>query len=301
MKLTQWIDALVHWVAALPDFYKAALLASIPAFITAGAAIVSVYLTNRRHEQRLARQLKAEHEERKVEREMALRKQIFLDATEALVAGLSGLNKHADLGLTREQLYEGFADKRAAIAKVHLIGCADTVKAVLAFQNELTLATSRLTLQREVLLKMQNRLKGLEEQIHQSIAVRSKWVEIAEDLAKTANTDDERWKFINTRFEDEQKKIDGAFAQHDAIGEKFQADWLNFSAACIQESTHVSRFLIPAVAAVRSELGLPLDMELYRKSFEENLETQQQVIRDFLARANDELFAKGQELEQRDS
>ena len=130
-----------------------ALIEKIPATfwgVVVGSffTITGVLLTNRSNTNRLRIQLDHDREIKKEERELTLRKEIYLAAAEAISSGIQMIGSIANLNVSYDKLMESFSEKAPAIAKVNVIANEDTIKALTAFMEELTSGLLRLSHQR---------------------------------------------------------------------------------------------------------------------------------------------------------
>jgi hypothetical protein len=111
--------------------------------VTLLATLSGVFVENYFQNKRLQAQLAHEREMKDREREMSLRKDIYLEAAEAVQAGLLAVNRFANPETPHEKLIEGYLDKAPSLAKVHIIAKEETVTALVVF----TAALDMLTLQ----------------------------------------------------------------------------------------------------------------------------------------------------------
>ena len=130
-----------------------ALIEKIPATfwgVVVGSffTITGVLLTNRSNTNRLRIQLDHDREIKKEERELTLRKEIYLAAAEAISSGIQMIGSIANLNVSYDKLMESFSEKAPAIAKVNVIANEDTINALTAFMEELTSGLLRLSHQR---------------------------------------------------------------------------------------------------------------------------------------------------------
>lgn len=282
------MDPIVKLFTELPDTSKAAIIASIMTFvgvvIAAMAAFLGVYVTHCGHERRFRRQLEHDKELKRIEREMALRKEIFLDAAEAIVAGIGAVARYADLKVPHDELTKEFNEKRSAIAKVHIIAREETVYAVSAFMDELSATIIRLSLSRQPLIQMQSRLNILEDQIQIFGKEKDRLIELMKQLNFEGNTEQHRWDFVKNTFEFEDKRVIEANQEHQSLSLTLRTAHLNFLEVCYESSSQISKLLIPAVREVRSELELPFDELRYSQMIENSSNQQTQLIKEFIAK-----------------
>jgi len=243
------LQQVVELFARLPDTLKAVIIASVVTFVgtsvAALVALIGVLVTNRGHEKRFRRQLEHDQEQKRLEREMSLRKEVYLDAAEAIMSSLAALGRLADVAVPQDELAKQFSEMTGALAKVHIIGSSATLSAVSIFSTELTSAVLDLSLARYPLLQKQAQLKIMEDQTQSS-------------------------------------------AEQSKIRSEFENEWLAYVQRCYETSTRLSQFLVPAMRSVREELDLPFDAEAYERLVEASLHRQNQAMREFLRRVQEQ-------------
>lgn len=79
-----------------------------------------VFLTNRSNDRRLRAQLAHDREIRSRERELSLRKDIYMSAAEAISAGLNAIARFSDLEVPHNQVAAFYLEKSSSIAKIML-------------------------------------------------------------------------------------------------------------------------------------------------------------------------------------
>jgi hypothetical protein len=135
------------WFALIPAAFWGVVFGS---FFT----ILGIWLTNRANDRRLERQLAHDRDLKRRERELSLRKEIYLDVAEAVVAGSQTMARFTDLSIPSERVMDTFTDKVGAIGKAHVIASPATMRALTAFTTALTVAGVELALKRAPLLRL---------------------------------------------------------------------------------------------------------------------------------------------------
>jgi len=274
----------------------ASLVESIPAtfwgvIIGAFFSLGGVVITNRSNDRRLRAQLAHDREVRNRERELSLRKDIYLDAAEAISAGLNAIARFADMDVPYNQLTAGYMEKAASVAKVHVIAREDTAKTVTAFLGELTSAYLRLLPKRFVLGQQKAQLELLKQQIDTFGKERDRMVELMRQFNLEGSNDQRRWTVIQNNFDFESKRVADTATKHDAVAGDFYKQQLQYMKECVDENARLSRLLVPVLSAVRAELELPLDERAYMDIIDDNIQKQEARIDDFL-RAAQQLAAQ---------
>jgi hypothetical protein len=266
---------------------QAAIIAAIVtlsgAIFAATATLVGVYITHRGNERRFTKQLEHDREQKRTEREMAIRKEVFLDAAEAIVAGIGIITRYADLKIPADDLAKEFSEKRSAIAKLHLIAREETVYSVSLFMSELSEAILQLSLRRQALIQLQTRIVFLDREIEGSGREKERLIDLMRQLNFDGNIEQRRWDYLKNNFSFEEKREMEAILEKQTLNEKLEGEWIAFTRQCFELSSTVSKLLIPVVKAARDEIKMPLDENKYRQIIEQSLLQQDKMIMDFLS------------------
>ncbi len=251
----------------------------VGAFLSLGGVV----LTNRANDRRLRAQLVHDRDLRNRERELSLRKEIYLAAAEAVSAGLAAVGRFANLDIPHDQLAEEYLKKSPSIAKVHVIATEETARAVAALTGELSIAYLRLSAKRFPLIAHKQHLAFLAEQMVAFARERDRMLELMKQYNLQGQVDQRLWDVIKNSFEFEQERITDVAKNHSELAAALYAKQLEYAQGCMAEVIRLSRLQLPALAAVRRELELPIDEDAYSKVMEDGLKKQEASVRDFLA------------------
>ena len=263
------------WLEVIPAAFWGIVVGS---FFTLGG----VFLTNRANDRRLKAQLDHDRILKNRERELSLRKDIYLAATEAVAAGLSATARFADLSIPHDKLIERYIEKSSAIAKVHVIAREDTIKALANLISELGATYLRLIVKRYPLIAQRQRLELILGQVNSFGKERDRMLELIKQFNIDGTNDKRRWEVIQNAFDFEQNRIAKALEEHKAISEDLRVKQLQYLRECFSENTKLNHLMVPALVAIRGELELPVDETTYRQVMEENLRKQEESLVDFL-------------------
>lgn len=270
-----WLNKFVEIVAMVPGLFWGVIIGS---FFSLGG----VMLSNRASDRRLRAQFEYERELRNHDRELALRKDIYLAATEAISAGLESVAKMADLEIPTKEISEGYLKRAPAIAKIHVIGNEDTIKAVINISSELAKTHMQLSVKRGLLLSKKQEITNLDEMIAKFGQDRDRMLELMKEYNLRGLVDENLWKTIDGNFKFEAERFDGALEQKTNLSAALFADQLNCLKECIEELNRLSRLLPSVVVAVRKELEIPIDEENYERIIEESITNQTVNVTQFL-------------------
>lgn len=267
----------MDWDSAL------AAISKIPATfwgVVAGSFFTSlgVWLTNRSAIRRHREQLKHDTKQRRVDREQALRKEIYLAATEATSAGMISVTRFADLDLPNASITTPFTERAPSIAKVHVIATVPTAQAVERLTRELGAAYSRLIVQRVPLVFAKSQLTAIEHTVEEINKESARWVEMMKQ-ENLAGRDEHRWAWIQRNYEFEQKRLKETMEERDRLRPELTQTHLNFLEICTRESFNLQEFTLPALIAIRQELGFAADESEIRRIFEQGRVAQAEILR----------------------
>src|ERR1700730_10473932 len=210
------------------------LLGRIPsAFwgVVAGSVftLTAVILTNRANDRRARAQFQHDQDLRTKERELVLKKDIYLSATEAISAGLRAVAALSNLDLAYDQLMQPYVDKSTAIAKVHIIGNEETLKAVATISSELQGTFMRLIIKRIPLTQMKQRIIIPSQQIANFEKERDRILELIKDHNIEGSPDQRRFKVLQGNFEFNQKHVLEGIKERNKLESTLRREQLSYA------------------------------------------------------------------------
>jgi hypothetical protein len=256
--MPDWMLVAIDLIKTIPGVVWGAVLAALIAF---GATT----LTNRNSRKQLRMQLIHDAQQRDRERALALKRDVYLPAAEALVGGQQVLgelvNLEVELGEVQQVINKAFA----AASKVHVVGNEHTVRALLAFLGALVPAYF------EVLqLRLPIALRANQAKLHRSIADKAaadlvRTTELMKQFNLSGQTDRAAWDRL-VRQSDSERKIMQEYAAKAAelLGANTAASHAMGTRAA-ELAVEVGRYFPDAVIAARNELSLPIDEATYRQ------------------------------------
>ena len=174
----------------------------IGGFFTLGGII----LTNRARDRGIQVQLADDRKLKNREREMELRKDIYLAAAEAASAGLIAVTRFANLDTPDEKLTEDYLTKSPSIIKVHIIANEETVRAVTNFTAELGVAFLRLFAKRLPLVLQKQQIEFLRAQVDISHKENSRTLELQKQYNIEGLADPRKWDVLQQNFKFEHAR-----------------------------------------------------------------------------------------------
>lgn len=258
MTTQDWIDIAVKAVAEGADTLIAALLG-------AAFAVVGVVLSNRAN----LRSLHAQHEHdrsvRKLEYELAAKREVYMQAAEAISAAMTAVSSFSHLDRDHEELVDPYIAKSDALAKVHVVATAETASHFMGFMRAVATAIMELSIERAALLVVRGTMLDRREAMKRHNASRDQYLELMRQMNLHGERDYRKWQFLKNGFEFEQDNASKAAADHDQILSELRPKHVALVKRCFVEQRRLQALLVPLVAAVRSELQLPVDVDAYSK------------------------------------
>lgn len=245
-------------------------------------SILGVALTNRASTSRLRDQFEHEREVKTSERELALKKEIYLGAAEAMAAAMAGMNNIPNLEMPHEKVLAQYQEKSPAISKLHVVANFPLLQATLEFTGAFSRATLKAFAKRAQLLLKVNRITNLDKVIVRHANEADGFLELIKQHNINGINDQKKWEVLNGNFEFAQKQREKAIAQAAALREELSILKIEFSRECILATTELAPLLFPFLAAVRDELKIPEASNAYRESVEKILTEQRSAFDQFL-------------------
>ena len=230
--------------------------------------IIGVVLTNWSNAKRLRVQLEHDRGLKNRERDLSLRRDVYLAAAEAISAGMGAVGRFGDLSVSHEKLMQPFTEKAPAIAKVHIVANDNTIKAVVSFMEELTGIFLRLSSTRIKLGSLQQRLLFIQEQIRLASKERDRVVALMKELNLAGIHDQQRWAVVQHDFEFEGQRVDKLLKEQSVLQEELFPAQLRFVGECVAQIAVLNRLLTPVIGLVRAELELPFNESAYAEVVE---------------------------------
>lgn len=218
-----------------------------------------------------------------INREKEIKKEVYMEAVEAITISQNIISNLANLSLTEEDISKDFAKYSGKIAKIQLVGERDTVKAVTTFTAAIGTAFLDLMLERSTLVR-----RKVDIQIAQNFINKHQGeIERYRSLMKSMNVDgtlDQKTKdHINRCMMFEVDQREQYSKELDVLWISQNEEHLAFVKQCMDRFFDVSELLPPAVLCARKELDLEIEKEDYEAIFLENINRGRDAFAKFLS------------------
>ncbi|MEK6801916.1 MAG: hypothetical protein AABZ34_04520 [Nitrospirota bacterium] len=266
----------------------------IGGLITLIGALGGVILTNRAHDLRLQMQLAHDRELKNRDREMSLRKEVYLAAAEAISAGLMAVGRFANLEITHDKLTEDYQSKAASLAKINVVAKETTMRAVSMFSSELGATFLRLFVKRFPLIRQMQETAFLKGQIEAGLKEQTRILELIKQYNLDEIKDQGKWDWLQKSFDFERRHFEETAKKAGKLEATLYPNQLKFMEECAEETVRIARLLAPVIVSVRKELELPIDEVEYDRLLEEQIARQSETIREFSQQVQSLLASEAQ-------
>jgi hypothetical protein len=238
-------------------------------------------------------ELRHDATQRDRERQMTLRREVYLPAAESASRLQGILGQLVDLTVSNQILARESLDHVTTMARITVVGSDKTVKAVYSLLSEFNSAFADLSLRRIALTTRQRRLDEVAQALQMTSAEQNRWLDILRGLDPNQRTDPSFWNVVKENLDRLLRQHEEYSTEHEALLTSQLPDRLEFADACLTRALNVAERIPSAVFAVRQELELPLDEEGFLRIHSEGLDKTKAIFRDFVATIRSE--ARGQE------
>ncbi|MFZ1802506.1 MAG: hypothetical protein WAU05_01170, partial [Nitrospira sp.] len=171
-------------------------------------ALGGVMLTNRAHAQRLKEQFAHEREVKNREREMSLRKEVYLDAIEAVTARFIAIGHFSNLEIKDDKILEEYRRKALSLGKIIIIAKVETVGAISNLAGELEATFLRLTAKRLPLLFQSQEIVVRRALVDGFLKEQTRMLELIKQHNTDGPRDQQKWKVLQDQFDFESRRIE---------------------------------------------------------------------------------------------
>lgn len=271
----EYFQEIMHLLEKIPASFWGVAFGSI-------ISIIGINATNKASDKRLMRQFDNDREQKTKDREMTLRKEIYMDASEALSAGMMCISKFANLNLSYDEITKEYMEKAPSIAKVHVIAKIETIDAIANFTVELGLIFIKLANTRIELIKQKNEIDSLTPQIEEIEIETDRLFDILKNENIEGISNKSRWDALKSNLNLEQKKLIELAENKASLSELFLPKQIDFMRECFSYAAPLQKLQLPILIAIRSELEFDFNDLKYQKIIEDGIKKQIDALGDFM-------------------
>lgn len=279
-------EGIQHYVLALPPTSQAALIASVVTlgggFLSAVIGLAGVWVTNNAHERRLTRQLRVEDDRKKADREIELRKEIYLEVADAIHSYQSAIGKLMDLEMDINSIMKEFSSKRCAFARANLVAGARLLSSIYEFHLESSSRIIEISFMRLGVINLKNQLETINKEKEKLVIERDNALASIRKNTLSGEMDDKKMNGVAQLFSLTDGHINNLTQSEIEPNKQLQTSLLEFLAKCRNANSKMSQLVPRLVAEIRAELGLEIDFAEFEKLFLAAAERQDKTFSDFV-------------------
>lgn len=234
----------------------------------------------------LERKLEAEAEQRDRERKMSLRREVYLEAAAALANSNALMGRITNIENDQKTLGDELAADLSKIAKVHIVGSAQTVQAIMNYVNVLGPSFTELVAERIPLMTRKAAIDLEGTFVDAALAERKRFTAMMQQLNLEEVTDENKWGPIRRQSEMAAEVYARHAERKNELWREQVAGIIAIVRHCLALVDKLVRLLPPAILAVRSEMEMPLDAEWYAGLWSDQLANMKIVTDKLLASLN---------------
>lgn len=273
------LEALTRLLQSVPVVFYAATIAS---FMT----LMGMWLQSRAESRRNLERLTHDALQRDRERDMALRREVYLRAADAMAQAQEYLSGFANPAISPQQHEAMIKGVGADLNKVHIVASMSTVKAVVEANQFFVHAVAELSIKKRPIETLTQEIEREQRLIDSAAARRDEALTTMKEMNRAATGTRPLWDTQSRVFHDEQNDIDGALTRRERLQQRLAHKQSEFMRLCAKAGLEFGRRVVTANLAIRRELELPLDAQDYLNLMQCSHDTLGQEVEEFHRRIN---------------
>jgi hypothetical protein len=245
-------------------------------------SILGVFLTNRNSEKRLKIQFNHEISLKTKEREMQLKKEVYLEVSEAIACGVNTIHTFNNLEINNHDITKEYSSRSPCFAKVHIIGKSNTVKAISDFTINLSVYYIELFSTRNELLIERSKVKNLDLVLEQFCKDRDSILEMFKQFNIEGSSDKRKWEALEKNYKFLVEQISNNSNERDKLGSELYIKQMELGKVCVDYEAKVFNLVVPIILSIRNELELTNNDEFYKDLIELAKMSQKEALSKFI-------------------
>jgi hypothetical protein len=245
-----------------------------------------VALTNRASDKRLRNQFEHERQQIATDREMMLRKEIYLAAAETISSSINAIFDFSNADRPYKEISYEYAKKIPIVSKVLIIASAKTIAALNIFSTELGATYVRLSAPHFRLVALRQQIINHDNNINNVIKKHNRLLEMMLQNNLNDGANQRQFQILQDSFDFETKSMEHSQKKRSELAQTLYPQQLELMQECMVQIDMLSMLVIPVLAAVREELQLPFNEESYREGLINGRLKMKQAIDDFIQNAS---------------
>ncbi|MBU9573489.1 hypothetical protein KTE35_13560 [Burkholderia multivorans] len=236
-------------LTAIPDAVWSGIVGSL-------ITVLGVLITNLGLSRRHTQQLDHDTRQKAIEREMELRRDIYIPAIESISLAFTTMGSMSDPAVLPAKVTDSYSEMVAKTSKASAIGNHDTVTALGSLADAMRLMFTQLLVSRQPLLDAHGQMVADNSIVERAIGDHGRWVQMQTELLFQGPLDPQKASFLETQINFTQQQINHWTARREASALRLSAAQIEFLKALLQFQPDVARKVIAAITAIRAEFSI---------------------------------------------
>lgn len=206
--------------------------------------------------------------QKKIEREMGLRREVFLPAFEGATRAINALGMVLEGGKPRDEIAADFAAGHSSLTKAMLVATPPTIAGIQRLVGALSLTWSESIGHRVVLDQIQDRCKSIERERELEIELRQTAIKHLQTVHVQPNVNAVTSQRAVEAIQAHEQRIAGMNANLDAVMTERSTYYLNALKPLVKRLAEIRPLFPPVLAELRKEMELPFDEAAFAKAQE---------------------------------
>jgi hypothetical protein len=250
---------LIALIESIPPAFYGVLIGSL-------LTIIGVGLTNISNTKRLRIQHEHEVAVRNKERDLSMRREVYMDAMEAISAGITAISRFSELSETPEALMQSYSSLSSKLGKVTIVGQNETIEALANFQLEVNGAFLRMSAKRDKFDKQLRHSQAIEGEIEH---LKEKLNQLTAHFTQAkANQEHDFAERYQNEIDILKNELTVLESQEEEIGNQLMQTIANLVQTSMAEVSSLNKLLVPLISLMRTELELPFNSEHFARILE---------------------------------
>jgi hypothetical protein len=223
--------------------------------------LVGTALTNYHNSRRLETQIESDRRAKRLERQLTLKREVFMNAIDAIMAGLRALGNVVNAEKSQDDLMAEFTAKSSALSKLQVVASMPTLRAVQSFTLKLFQAMMVLGYARKNLLAAKAS-KGVCDIAAESARNDVQMIlEKQKEINRQGKIDKDEWEQLQRQFEFTLRFSEGANERVRLAGQTETQAVCELARNVIPWMRELNNLYVPAAVAIRKELEFDEDFD----------------------------------------
>jgi len=247
---------LITLIESIPPAFYGVLIGSL-------LTIIGVTLTNISNTKRLRIQHEHEVALRNKERDLNMRREVYMDAMEAISAGITAISRFSELSETPEALMQSYSSLSSKLGKVTIVGQNETIEALANFQLEVNGAFLRMSAKRDKFDVILRHSQAIEAEIEK---LKGKLTQLTTQFTQTKiNQEYDLSQRYQAEIDALQNDLTVLQEKEEDIGNQLMRTVANLVQTSMAEVSGLNKLLVPLISLMRTELELPFNSEHFAR------------------------------------